>query len=60
MPTYAQFRAILPTWKHRLDDDLEVQPQFMEQITSEVTPRNSRAIEAKVELSLVEGRFTKD
>jgi len=60
MPTYEQFRAMLPTWKHRLDDELEVQAQFMEQIASEVTTRNSRAIEAKDELARVEARLTED
>ena len=34
MATYEQYRAMLPVNKHRLDDELEIQAQLMEQITT--------------------------
>lgn len=60
MPTYEEFRTMLPVWKHRLDDELEMQPQIMEQISTEVTIRNSRALEAKDLLARTEARLTED
>lgn len=60
MPTYEEFRAMLPVWKHRLDDELELQPQVMEEISTEVTIRNSRALEAKDLLARTEARLTED
>ena len=57
MPTYEQYRAMLPVHKHRLDDELEVQAQIMEQIISETVRQNARMLESKLNLEKVEGRL---
>ena len=57
MPTYEQYRAMLPVHKHRLDDELEIQAQFMEQISSEAIRQNARLLESKLTLEKVEGRL---
>ena len=57
MPTYEQFRAMLPVNKHRLDDELEIQAQFMEQISSETIRQNARMLEVKSNLEKLDGRL---
>jgi len=55
MLSYEQYRAMLPTMKHRLDDELEIYAEIMEQISSQAVLYNSRAIEAKDKLAKAEG-----
>lgn len=57
MPTYEQYRAMLPVHKHRLDDELEIQAQFMEQISTETIRYNARMLERKLDLDKLEGRL---
>jgi hypothetical protein len=56
--TLEQVRNMIAVNKHRLDDELEVQPDVMERIASQVVVRNSRMLEAKDDLTRVEGRLT--
>ena len=58
--TYDQFRSMLPIHKHRLDDELEIHAQLQEQISHEVTIRNSRMLDAKEELAKTEARVSDD
>jgi hypothetical protein len=58
MPTYDQYRTMLPVLKHRLDDELEIQAQIMEQISSETVRFNVRMLECKLALDKVEARLT--
>lgn len=58
--TYEQYRAMLPTHKHRLDDELELQAQVMEEISLEVTRKNSRQIDLKEEVARLDGRLAED
>jgi hypothetical protein len=58
--TYEQFRAMLPVFKHRLDDELEVQAQIMEQISTEVVRRNAQLLESKQELDKIDGRLAEE
>lgn len=58
--TLEQVRAMLPCNKHRLDDELEIQPDIMERISSRVVVMNSRMLEAKDELARVEARLLED
>lgn len=60
MSTYDQYRAMLRVNKHSLDDELEIQAQIMEDISTETTRRNARMMEAKQELDRVEARLTMD
>ena len=57
MATYEQYRAMLPVNKHRLDDELEIQAQLMEQITTETVRQNARMLEAKQTLEKTSGRL---
>jgi hypothetical protein len=57
MATYEEYRAMLPVMKHRLDDELEVQAQIMEQIITETVRQNSRLLECKLNLEKLEGRL---
>lgn len=58
--TLEQVRGMLPVHKHRLDDELELQPDMYERISTIVTVKNSRMLEAKEELARVEGRLLED
>ena len=60
MLKYEHYMTMLPLHKHRLDDDLEIQPQLMEQIASSVVVTNSRMLEAKESLAQLEGRLLTD
>ncbi len=55
-----KFKAMLPIIKHRLDDELEIQPDIMGRIATQVVIHNSRMLEAKEELSRVEARLLED
>lgn len=54
------FRKMLWIDKHRLDDELEIQPQTMMTIVQNLTSANGRLAEAKESLSMVEGRLTEE
>ena len=54
---YDQYRAMLPTNKHRLDDELEMQAQVMEDISSEVVKQNQRVQTTKLSLDQIEARL---
>lgn len=58
--TYDEIRDMLPTNKHRLDDELEVYAQVLEQITSVVAHRNLRMIREKDALARAEARIADD
>jgi len=58
--TYEQYRAMLPVHKHRLDDELEIQAQIMEQLSTEVIRLNARMLECKQALERIEGRLLFD
>jgi hypothetical protein len=58
--TLDQVRAMLACNKHRLDDELEIQPDMMQRIASRVVVMNSRMLEAKDDLARIEGRLTMD
>ena len=49
---------MLPVHKHRLDDELEIQAQFMEQISTETIRRNARMLECKSNLEKLDGRLS--
>jgi hypothetical protein len=51
---------MLPVHKHRLDDELEIQAQIMEQISTEVIRLNARLLECKQALEKIEGRLLLD
>lgn len=52
-----QLRNQLRINRHRLDEELELQPYVAEQISREVATLNSRQLEAKEELARVEARL---
>jgi hypothetical protein len=54
------YRAQLRTNRLRLDEDLEVQAEMQEQISSRVSRMNTKVLEAKEQLALVEARLTQD
>lgn len=58
--TYEQFRMMLRVNKHRLDDELEIQPELLERIGNEVNTKNSRQIELKSNLEQVANRLAED
>ena len=60
MATYEQYQAMLRVNKHRLDDELELQAQVMEEISTATTKYNARMLEAKLDLDKVESRLTAD
>lgn len=57
MATLDQYRAMLRVNKHRLDDELEIQPDIMDRISTQVVIHSSKALEAKDELAKLEGRL---
>ncbi len=60
MANLEQYWAMLRVNKHRLDDELEIQPEIMDQISTQVVLRNNRMIEAKDDLARIEGRLADD
>jgi len=54
------YRNMLRVNKHRLDDELEVQSQVMDDISSRLTILNSRTLEANDALKLVEARLFRE
>ena len=58
--TLDQIRAMLYINKHRLDDELQVQGDIMDRISTQVVLRNSAMIEAKDDLAKTEGRIAED
>lgn len=56
MQSLAQFRAMLPVHKHRLDDELEVHADTMDRISQQVWAMNRREVEAKDALAKIEAR----
>lgn len=60
MASIEQYRAMLCVNKHRLDDELEIQPEIMDHISTQVVIRNNRLIESKDDLARVEGRLSDD
>lgn len=57
MATIEDYRKMLPCNKHRLDDELELQPDIMARISAEMTRANGRMLEAKNELAKLEARL---
>lgn len=55
-----QYRKMLQVNKNRLDDELEIQPDFMMRISSQVVTLNSRMIEHKDNLAQLEGRIAEE
>lgn len=60
MTTLDNYRNLLRIDKHRLDDELEIQAEMQERISSEVARLNTRAQEAKDELARTEARLLED
>ena len=60
MTTLDNYRAMLSVNKHRLDDELEIQPDIMMRIASEVVTANGRMIEAKDDLGRIEGKLSEE
>jgi hypothetical protein len=58
--TLAEIRAMLYINKHRLDDELQIQGDIMDRISTQVVLRNSAMIEAKDNLAKTEGRIAED
>lgn len=58
--TLEQIRAMLYINKHRLDDELQIQADIMDRISTQVVLKNSAMLEAKDDLSKVEGRLGED
>lgn len=58
--TLDQVRRMLPTQKHRLDDELEIHADIQERISLQVTVHNSRVLETKDELAKLESRLIDD
>lgn len=54
------YRKMLAVNKHRLDDELEIQPDVMMRIASEVTTRNGRQLEAKDDLARIEAELAEE
>jgi hypothetical protein len=54
------YRNMLRINKHRLDDELEVQSQVLDDISSKLTVLNSRTLEANDQLKLVEARLFRE
>lgn len=55
-----RYRAMLKIVKHQLDDELEIQPQVMQAISTQVVLHNSRMLAAKEDLEQVEARLLLD
>lgn len=55
-----RYRAMLQIVKHRLDDELEIQPQVMQRIATQVVIHNSRMLQAKEDLAQLEARLLLD
>lgn len=60
MPTIAQYRAMLRTNRHRLDDELEIHAEIQEQINNEVNRAAARVREAEEKLKRIEARRTEE
>jgi hypothetical protein len=60
MTTLAQYRTLLMIHKHRLDDELEIQSQVLDQISTQVVIHNSRSLQAKEDLAKMEGSLLED
>lgn len=60
MASYEQYQAMLRVNKHRLDDELELQAQIMEEISTATTKYNARMLEAKQDLEKVDGKITSE
>ena len=60
MTTLAQYKAMLYINRHRLDDELEIQADIMDRISTQVVILNSKMIEAKDDLAQTEGRLAED
>lgn len=60
MSTLEQYRNMLYINKHRLDDELEVQGDIMDRISTQVVRRNTAMLEAKDELAKIEGRLAEE
>jgi len=58
--TADEVRNMLRVNKHRLDDELEIQPEIMQRIADRVVLMNSRMLECKDDLARVESRLTED
>lgn len=58
--TIDHVRNMLRTNKHRLDDELEIQPEMMQRIADHAVMAESRAMEAKDALARVEARIADD
>lgn len=54
------YRKMLYVHRHRLDDELEIQADIMERISAQTVIQNSRALEAKDQLSRIEARLVED
>jgi hypothetical protein len=54
------YRRQLPVRKHRLDEDLEIQGQYMDEIAQNVTRTSMRAAELKDALGVVEADVARD
>lgn len=55
--TIEQYRTMLRINRHRLDEELELQAELMDRISSQVAVLNSQQLEAKEELSRIEARL---
>lgn len=55
-----QFRSLLRSSKHHLDDELEVQAETQERISERTVLMNTRMLESKNNLAKVEARLTED
>ncbi len=58
--TLQYVRGLLPTRKHRLDDELEIHADLLERISAEVARRNTASLSAKDEFGRVEARVYVD
>lgn len=54
------YRKMLYVHRHRLDDELEIQADIMERISSQTVIQNSRQLDAKDQLSRIEARLVED
>lgn len=54
------YRRLLPVRKNRLDEDLEIQSQYMDEIAQQVTAANSRMLRLKDELAREEAALSKE
>jgi hypothetical protein len=60
MLSMERIKALMPISKHRLDDELEQQPQRMQEISEQLVVCNSAMLRAKETLSQVEARLALD